>query len=108
MPRHSLTWRVLHFVVGEWTSIAAIGILCSTSTPPASAGEHVSFAQIAAIPESMWNRSNRPKVEVRRGALNVMRSCRWHDFGRGASADHRTEIGDCRHTSPGRRHPRGR
>jgi hypothetical protein len=49
MPRHSLTWGVLHFAVGEWTSIAAIGILCSTSTPPASAGEHVSFAQIAAI-----------------------------------------------------------
>ena len=49
MPRHSLTWRVLHFAVGEWTSIAAIGILCSTSTPPASAGEHVSFAQIAVI-----------------------------------------------------------
>ena len=38
MPRHSLTWGVLHFAVGEWTSIAAIGILCSTSTPPASAG----------------------------------------------------------------------
>ena len=55
---------------------------------------YVSNAQIAAILESMWNRSNRPKVEVRRGALNVMRSCRWHDFdGRGASADHRTEIG---------------
>ena len=50
MPRHSLTWRVLHFAVGEWTSIAAIGILCSTSTPPASAGEHVSFAQIPVIP----------------------------------------------------------
>jgi hypothetical protein len=49
MPRHSLTWRVLHFAAGEWTSIAAIGILCSTSTPPASAGEHVSFAQTAAI-----------------------------------------------------------
>ena len=56
MPRHSLTWRVLHFVVGEWTSIAAIGILCSTSTPPASAGEHVSFAQKAVIRRSRCER----------------------------------------------------
>ena len=57
MPRHSLTWGVLHFAVGEWTSIAAIGILCSTSTPPASAGEHVSFAQIPVVYRRGWIRS---------------------------------------------------
>jgi hypothetical protein len=60
MPRHSLTWRVLHFAVAQWTSIAAISIFCSTSAPAASAREHVSFAQIAVVPHGVANATDIP------------------------------------------------